>query len=130
MRYYVEKLWYKLIYSILTIIYLIKLNIFNKELIAQNLEAFDLLIYKDYCALKYFLFAVVFFMLGAIIIYSEIKRIKEYSENIRDILISVASMIIVFILLILIIALINNPILKAILTVLLVAVGVISISNT
>ena len=53
--------WYKIVYVVAVIIYLIFLNGLNHKLLRYNFEnSFKLIEYDDYIALKFFAFAVIF----------------------------------------------------------------------
>lgn len=121
------KLWYKFIYAVVVTVYLIYLGRFNKELLAQEFDTpFDLLVYKDEAAIKFFIIALVLFLVGCIMIYMEIKKLKGGLGSFEEIVIAGLTIIIVVMLLLLIIIFIDNPILRAILFVVLAVVGGIS----
>ncbi len=125
LEYYVGKLWYKIIYLILVIVYLVNLDKLNNELLTQNFDsAFALLAYKDYVAIKFFAMALGLFAVGCYFIYREGRELKSGLENFREIIIAFCTIIVVSVLLILIIVFIDNPILQAVLTAVLVVVGV------
>ena len=125
MKYYVGKLWYKVIYLFGVLVYLFNLNKCNKELLAQNFDsAFALLAYKDYVALKFFGMALGLFAVGCYLIYQEGRELKSGLEDFREIIIAFCTIIVVVVLLILIIEFIDNPILQAVLTAVLAVVGV------
>ena len=114
-KFYLEKLWYKILYLAGTIIYLIQLNKLNKELLLFNSEDyFQMVAYDDYAALKFFVGALIFLFLGGVILYIEFKNGKEGYDNVKEMVIAVVTILIVFILLITIIEFITIPILKAI----------------
>ncbi len=117
-KFYVERLWYKALYGIIVIIYLVHLNDLNKKILLQHLQddPFATVQYNDYAPLKYFAFAVILFVVGCIILYIEIRMVKEGRvDELREIVITVLTFIICLILLGLIIKFITIPILKAIL---------------
>lgn len=122
-EYYVEKLWYKIIYLLVVIVYLVRLSKLNKELLEYNFDdAFTLLKYNDGAPIKFFALAVVLFGIGCYMIFREVKRLKMEQGDFREITISICSIIGVVILLYLIFCFIDNPILRAIL----VAMGTIA----
>lgn len=124
-KYYVEKLWYKVIYLVFVISYLICLNKLNHELLMQNFEtAFKLLAYNNYIALEYFVKGLVLFVFGCILLYREVKNLIKDLEDFRDIIIAIATIIVVALLLILIIIFIDNPILRAVMCVILTILGI------
>ena len=129
-RYYIRKIWYKIIYLLVVIGYLICLNKLNKELLEQHFNAFELLAYRNYAAIKYFAVALILFVFGVILVFREFKRLKEAMEELGDILIAICTILVIVVLLFLIIVFIDNPILRAILTmVFLIGGGISSLEN-
>lgn len=115
-EFYLEKLWYKILYLAGTIIYLIQLNKLNKELLwwFNSEDYFKMVAYDNYAALKFFVGALIFLFLGGVILYIEFKNGKEGYDNVKEMVIAAVTILIVFILLITIIEFITIPILKAI----------------
>lgn len=114
-KFYLEKLWYKILYLAGTIIYLMQLNKLNKELLLFNSgDYFKMVAYDDYAALKFFVGALIFLFLGGVILYIEFKIWKEGYDSVKEMVIAAASILVVIILLIAIIQFITIPILKAI----------------
>lgn len=128
-KYYAKKNWYKIIYLFVVIIYLFCLQKLNKELLEQHFDAFDLLAYKDYVAVKYFAVALGLFIIGVILIYMEVRCLKEGLEDFGEILVAIITIMVIIVLLVLIIKFINNPILKAILSVVLIIGGGIALTE-
>ncbi len=123
-EFYLEKLWYKILYLAGTIIYLIQLNKLNKELLWFNSEDyFKMVAYDDYAALKFFVGALIFLFLGGVILYIEFKNWKEGYDSVKEMAIAVVTILVVIILLITIIQFITIPILKAIFICALTVVG-------
>ena len=123
---YIQKIWYKLIYVIVCIIYLIKLHILNQELLSIHFETpFHLLVYNDSIALLYFAVALALWILGVLMIIQSWTELKEV-EEIEDICISVCTIIICSILIIAIYFAIDNPILKTILISILLILGIVN----
>lgn len=124
------KNWYNLLYEVIVVVYLICLSRLNKELLAKKFDApFELLLYKDAAAMKFFVMALVLFLLGIILIYLAAKlwkRIENFEEAV-----SVALTIVgIALLLILIIIFIDNPIFRAILsTIFIVGGGAALVAN-
>lgn len=126
LKFYAKKLWYKVIYLIVVIVYLIYLNKLNHELLMKNFESpFALLAYNNYIALKYFVEGFLLFAIGCILLYRELKRVINGLEDFREIIIAVATIIVAILLIILIILYINNPILRAVMFAVLVILGVV-----
>ena len=124
-RYYLERLWYKIIYGVLSVVYLVRLNMLNKRLLMYNFDSpVALLSYSDGVAIKFFAYAVILFGIGAFLEYAEYKWMKYDADDVRDVIVSVCTMIVLGILLILIIVFIDNPILRAVLMMVAVIVGV------
>ena len=114
-KFYLEKLWYKILYMVGTIIYLIQLNKLNKELLMFNSEHyFKMVAYDNYAALKFFAGALIFLFFGGVILYIEFKNGKEGYDSVKEMVIAVVTILVVIILLITIIKFITIPILKAI----------------
>lgn len=118
-HYYGRILWYKVVYAIFVVIYLVRLDRFNKELNEQNFgSAIALLQYKEWFAMKLFGLAVLFFALGLYLMYCEIQKIRMKLNSEDEAIISFVTIIVIAALLLQIILYINNPILQAILVVL------------
>lgn len=112
-----RRLWKEGIYGVVVIIFCINLYLLNKELkVIEFANAFQLLLYKEYTPIKFFFGALILVAIGT---YLMVKNISElfYTEKIfwEDMLIDAAKSILLFILIVTIIILINNPILRAIL---------------
>lgn len=123
---YIQKIWYKLIYVIVCIIYLIKLNILNQELLSMQFDSpFHLLVYNHSIALWYFLIALALWIWGVIMIIESIKELRYVDWNVEEIVIPVLTIIISIALIIAIFVGIDNPILKAVLICVLFALGII-----
>lgn len=127
LKYFVKKLWHKVIYLVVNIVYLICLNNLNRELTAQNFNSsFELLEYGNYVAIKYFFIALILFLCGCILIYQEIRNLKTELEEFTEMLIAFFTIIVAIFLLFLIFLFINNPILRAILCSAFIVVGVMA----
>ena len=110
-----KRYWKELIYIVVVIIYLCKLNILNHRLLEENFSSyFALLMYENNIAVYYFAVAMFLFILGGDLGYRRIKKILDDLDDGEDILISILFTICILVLLVLIICFINNPILKAI----------------
>lgn len=130
-NYYLKYLWYKILYIIFAVIYLMQLNILNKKLLFYDFKSsFELLAYDQYKPIVYFVLALCMSAIGVILIIREFirwKRTDIFSEevDITDIIISVVFIVVTIIIIILIIKFISIPILRAILAALCVASGII-----
>lgn len=117
-NFYIKRLWYKVLYWIVVIVYLVCLNDLNNKILLHHLQddPFATVQYNDYAAIKFFLIAVVLFVVGCIISYMEVRKIKEgLLDEFREIVITILTLVICIILLVLIIKFITIPILRAIL---------------
>lgn len=116
--------WYKIVYVVAVIIYLFFLNGLNHKLLRYNFEnSFKLIEYDDYIALKFFVFAVIFIFIGAVIICIDIKRLRIGLENMVEIVSTLIFIVVLALMITLIIHFIMVPILQAILTCALLVVG-------
>lgn len=115
-KYYLRKLWYKVIYIVCVIVYIVFLDKLNKKLLSTEFDsAFSLIEYNHYEPVKYFLFALFLAVLGVILIMMEYNNWKNEENEFRDIIIIICSVIIICIAIIVIIKFISIPILKALL---------------
>lgn len=120
----------EIIYSVVMIIYLFKLNTLNKELLSNNFDgAYDLLQYKDFVPIKFFGVAFGLFLVGCFLLYRGFHRVLKKRLSFEEIIISALAVIIIFILLIVLIVFIDNPILKAVLSFVLGGVAVIAVAS-
>ncbi|WP_308578257.1 hypothetical protein, partial [uncultured Parvimonas sp.] len=92
------------------------LNSLNKELIDNGLDlrTYDLLIYKNFLPVKYFIFTLILIILGVIFILYNINYIKNYELELDEILYLVVGCIIDVIIILILIHLTNHPIFKEI----------------
>ncbi|MFM1524539.1 MULTISPECIES: hypothetical protein [Helcococcus] len=113
------KITITLLYSIISIIYEINLNNFNKELV--NKSAIEIMFYNSGKAWSYLIFAIFLVIIGIVIVYYFIKEfIKDFKNDITEekLLINIFTLIFVIFFIFITIILINNPILQAALIVL------------
>lgn len=107
-----------MLYGIFAIIFCIKLHLLNQELERISFSNdFELLQYKEYTPVTFFLLAVLFVILGAYLVVEngiEIFSTEKFGEVI---LLDGIKIIAILFLIITIVALINNPILRAVLVV-------------
>lgn len=105
----------EIVYFIVTVIYLFKLNALNKELLLQDFDgSFELLVYKNNMPLKFFAIAAVLFLIGGILVYCKIRYVRMESDSLEEMLVSWLAIIVVVMLLVSIVIFINNPILRAV----------------
>ena len=114
--YYLKKLWYKIIYVLFVIIYIIRLDKLNKQLLQRDFDSsFSLLKYNDYEPVSFFVIAMFLMLLAIIFIIRDFNSIRHEENDKRDIIIIICSIIAMFAIILLIIKWISVPILKAIL---------------
>lgn len=111
---YFKILRIEIIYFVGVIVFLFFLNRLNHSL-GQYTNPLSLLLHDNYRPIKFFIVAIIFFVIGIAIIFKNIYEIKENEELLfEDVLYNVVIIVITVVLLILIFILINNPILRAI----------------
>lgn len=72
------KNWYKLIYILVTIIYIIFLKRLDKILLTKNFtNSIQLLKYDNYIAVKYFILALIIAICGCWLIIKNCSRFKK-----------------------------------------------------
>lgn len=131
MNKYLKKFILEVLYMLVSIFYLINLNNLNKELI--KLKGIAILQYNNYRPLCYFGGAIVLEIIGFLIIIHLIKKIskKELTEIIDDkykeLIFSLIFITINIFIMYKIIFLIYIPILKAIISFIMIALGVTQI---
>lgn len=107
----------EIIYAILNGVFLVKLKRLNDELIDLGLtnNSLNLIKYNNWEPMKYFAATFILFAIGLIIIWLRLGRIK-YKETFEKIE-NVIGIIIVIAIIALLVIFINNPILKAVMTI-------------
>lgn len=103
--------------TLVSIIYLVMLNNLNRNLLRLGLQdsPIELLMYNDKQALQYFMFALLFAVLSAILMYHYYRQLINHSEEeILDLVLLLILILLNIVLIIAIIILINNPILRAV----------------
>lgn len=126
---YLFFLKWELLYSIVTTIYLVSLNILNSELNAIHfLGPLELLLYEDSKPVHYFIWALILFIVGVIIITCRVMTVIREKVEYEEIIMIIIGIIICIILLSLIICFIDNPILRAILAVVSSGAAVVYVS--
>lgn len=102
-------------YSFLSVIYLVKLNILNRELLSINFSGpFELLTYKEWTPIKYFGIALIVLLAGLGVLWHRVYCVKNSQHGIGIMIASILAMATVVILIALLYILIRNPILRAI----------------
>lgn len=82
----IKENWYKIAYLIVVIIYSIKLNLLNKELLRYPSDnVFELINYKNKAALLYFAYALILGIAGAFIIVSTYRKLKQGLETVEEV---------------------------------------------
>ena len=120
--------WYNLLYVVVTSVYLIRLVRLNEELLAEEFAtAFELLLYKDAAAIKFFGMALLLFLLGIIFI-SVAVRLWRKAESFEEMVSVILTVAVIIMLLLLIIVFIDNPIFRAILSVVLMVGGGVALA--
>lgn len=120
----IKENWYKIAYLIVVIIYSIRLNILNKELLRYPSDnVFELINYKNKAALLYFAYALILGIAGAFIIVSTYRKLKQGLETVEEVIIAIITIIGVLVLIGIIIHLIMVPIFKLIITALVIIVA-------
>ena len=123
-RRYLVKASGEIIYCIVAIVYLIRLHLLNQELAQQEVDgAFELLQYKECAPIKFFAVAVILFSFGCFFEYRRIRFIHKHVSAFEDMVISLLIVALIGVLLILLIAFIDNPILRAVFVLVLVILG-------
>lgn len=114
----------EIIFSIVMIIFLVELNTLNKELLSRNFDnSFALLQYNNWIALKFFGVALLLFFIGCLLLVRRFRHRRE-CDSFEKMIMMFSAIIVIFILLILLIIFIDNPILRAVLTFVLVVLGI------
>lgn len=110
--------WKEVLYGIFAIIFCIKLHLLNQELERMSFSnEFELLQYKEYTPVTFFLLAFLFVILGAYLVVTngiEIFSTEEFGEII---LLNGIKILVLLLLIMTIVVLINNPIFRAVLVV-------------
>ena len=95
------KNWYKLIYILVTIIYIIFLKRLDKILLTKNFaNSIQLLKYDNYIAVKYFILALIIAICGCWLIIKIVLDLKNKHSNFDDIIIGFIIIMVIVILLI------------------------------
>lgn len=121
---YIVKIWKEIIFTIVMVIYLVELNALNKELNSCNFDnPFALLQYKDFVALRFFIAALVLFLIGCLLVWHGIRYLLRKCDSFEEMITMLLVVMVIIGLLILLIVFIDNPILRAVFSVALAIAG-------
>lgn len=115
----------ELLFALVTTVLLVKLDQLNSVLNSSEYtdNAIKLLSYRNYLPLQYFGFTVILVVAGIFLVMRKANHIKNNTLCCGEITLSLFAIVIVLIWVGLLIIFINNPILRAILTVICLIVG-------
>ena len=114
---YIKSICLELIYTIATIIFLIKLADLNKILIEESTKnVFEFLAYGDGRPLWYFVYTLIIVVIGIGLSIHNFHSIRYTELDFAEIIMVIVKLMVIIILIILLIIFINNPILRAIIT--------------
>ena len=101
-----------------SIIFLFLLNNLNKELLTkfQVDDYINILMYDNKKPLYYFIIAVILGILATIDIVYRYRQVRYFEKNIEEIFLNLFAIFVMVVLIILLIYFINNPILRAIIS--------------
>lgn len=126
----IVKVWKEILFAFAMIVYLVQLSDLNKELNFMDFDSsFELLQYRDFIAVKFFIVALVLFFIGCVLVWQGMRCLLRKCDSFEEMITMILVIAGIVGLLILLIIFINNPILKAILTVVLCVCGFISIKG-
>lgn len=115
------------LYILLTVAFCIALDRLNKRLLASQLtSSLALLRYSDYLPLKYFVAAIVLASTGMALLAFFWCQIQRERFGFREMLAALTALLLNILAVLVIIFLINNPILRAVITVVAVGVGLVN----
>ena len=121
----IKYLMFDEIYFIISIVYLFRLNEVNKELLQMGFSnAIGLLIYNEYMALKFFVLALILFLIGLLLGKHRVSNILWVRRSFGEIVLNIFSTVIIVILVIALMVFINNPIMRAVMSVALLGVAI------
>lgn len=110
------------VYSVVTVIYLFRLNHLNKQLKSMNFDnPFELLAYEKFTPILYVIIAGVLVFASTQILLKRYRQLKYTECSFREIVFIICLSFWICILLVLILVFIDNPILRAILSALIIA---------
>lgn len=127
--------WAEILYLTISIVFLIKLDGLNEILLNRHLDphsyldAVELLSFSDYAAVKYFAVTIILAIIGCLLIIRKYRHMKYHQMEFVEILLSIIAIVIIIGILILLWIFIDNPIVRAVITIL--ALGsVIGMANS
>lgn len=115
----IKFIYKEVVYFVVLIVYLIRLNLLNKELLTEYVyeDSLELLVYREYLPLKYFAVAVLLTIVAVILIMRKIRLLRQESSEFAEVILSIVLIVFLVISIVLIIQFINHPILRAIVVV-------------
>lgn len=113
-----KKLWFYLLYFMITIFFCYQLTKLNKNLLEHfSSDAYlDIIAYNNYQSLNFFALSIFLCFIGVLMIILTFKNMDLFTEETATMIGVIVCVLITIVLMITIIILINNPILKAILS--------------
>lgn len=115
----IKKYFLEIAYFITTIFFLIKLSRLNEELLYSHSfsDDFEMLCYKDYLPIKFFAITLCLIIVGIILGIRRINNILYVDMGFKELVEVLGILMLLTITIILLIAFIDNPILRAIISV-------------
>lgn len=113
-----KKLWFYLLYFMVTIFFCYQLTKLNKNLLEHfSSDAYlEIIAYNNYQSLNFFALSIFLCFIGVLMIILTFKNMYFFTEETETMIGVIVCVLITIVLMITIIILINNPILKAILS--------------
>lgn len=115
----IKKYFLEIAYFITTIFFLIKLSRLNEELLYSHSfsDDFEMLCYKDYLPIKFFAITLCLIIVGIILGIRRINNILYVDLGFKELVEVLGILMLLTIMIILLIAFIDNPILRSIISV-------------
>ena len=115
----IKKYFSEIAYFITTIFFLIKLSRLNEELLYNHSfsDDFEMLCYKDYLPIKFFAITLCLIIVGIILGIRRINNILYVDLGFKELVEVLGILMLLTIMIILLIAFIDNPILRSIISV-------------
>lgn len=113
-----KKLWFYLLYFMVTIFFCYQLTKLNENLLEHfSSDAYlEIIAYNNYQSLNFFALSIFLCFIGVLMIILTFKNMYFFTEETATMIGVIVCVLITIVLMITIITLINNPILKAILS--------------